>query len=223
MDHPPRKAYAAAVAEYPWIRSVRKTRQPKRTLKRRAPVAAAGKVAEFIKEQEPQTPFLVVDLDVIASNYASLRTHLPKAEVFYAVKANPAPEVVRLLTELGSSFDVASPAEIDLVLGSGAKPERISFGNTIKKERDIAYAHARGVRLFAFDSEAELEKIARVAPKSQVFCRILTSNEGADWPLSRKFGCEIGMARDLLIKARDLGLEPHGVSFHVGSQQTRLD
>ena len=80
-----------------------------------------------------------------------------------------------MLNELGSSFDVASPAEIDLVLGAGAKPEQISFGNTIKKERDIAWAFKRGVRLFAFDSQTELLKLARCAPGARVFCRLLTS------------------------------------------------
>lgn len=181
------------------------------------------KLARFIAEKKPQTPFLLVDLDVITTNFRGLRRTLPRADVFYAVKANPAPEVVRHLITLGSNFDVASRGEIDLVLSAGAKPEQVSFGNTIKKEVDIAYAHKRGVRLFAFDSEAELEKLARSAPGSFVFCRILTDCEGADWPLSRKFGCEVSMARDLLLKARALGLKPYGVSFHVGSQQTRAD
>jgi ornithine decarboxylase len=101
-------------------------------------------------------------------------------------------------------------------------PDRISFGNTIKKERDIAAAYAKGVRMFAFDSGAELEKIARVAPGSKVYCRVLMECEGAEWPLSRKFGCEPEMAADLLVRARDLGLDAYGVSFHVGSQQTDL-
>ncbi len=181
------------------------------------------KIEKFIAENKLKTPYLIVDLDVVESNYRALRKTLPIAEVFYAVKANPAPEVVKRLVGLGSSFDVASPAEVELVLEAGATPERISFGNTIKKEDDIRWAYDYGVRKFAFDSEAELQKLARSAPGSKVFCRILVSCEGADWPLSRKFGCEIDMAKDLLIKAKTLGLEPYGVSFHVGSQQTRVD
>ena len=181
------------------------------------------KIEKFIAANKLQTPYLVLDLDVVESNYLALRRTLPVAEVFYAVKANPAPDVVKRLVSLGASFDVASPAEIKLVVSAGAIPERISFGNTIKKEADIALAYGYGVRLFAFDSEAELEKLARSAPGSKVFCRLLVSCEGADWPLSRKFGCEVDMAKDLLVKARKLGLEPYGVSFHVGSQQTRLD
>ncbi len=181
------------------------------------------KIEKFIAENNLKTPYLIVDLDVVENNYRALRRTLPIAEVFYAVKANPAPEVIKRLVGLGSSFDVASPAEVELVLNAGAKAENVSFGNTIKKEEDIAWAYAYGVRMYAFDSEAELQKLARSAPGSKVFCRLLVSCEGADWPLSRKFGCEVEMARDLLIKAKELGLEPHGVSFHVGSQQTRID
>ncbi len=181
------------------------------------------KIEKFIAENSLKTPYLIVDLDVVENNYRALRRTLPVATVYYAVKANPAPEVVQRLVSLGSSFDVASPAEVELVLNAGASPENISFGNTIKKEDDIRWAYDYGVRMYAFDSEAELQKLARSAPGSRVFCRLLVSCEGADWPLSRKFGCEVDMARDLLIKAKELGLEPYGVSFHVGSQQTRLD
>ena len=89
------------------------------------------------------------------------------------MKANPAPEVVSLLAGLGSNSDVASPSEIALCLDHGVSADRISFGNTIKKERDIAYAFAHGLTLYAFDSAGELEKIARAAPGARVFCRIL--------------------------------------------------
>ncbi|MBI4184702.1 MAG: type III PLP-dependent enzyme [Proteobacteria bacterium] len=177
------------------------------------------KIERYLAEHKPPTPCLVVDLDRVAENYRILREVLPAARVFYAVKANPAASVLDLLVALGSSFDAASIYEIDACLAAGAGPERISFGNTIKKERDIAAAFARGVRLFAFDSLPELDKLARSAPGAKVFCRLLMSNEGADWPLSRKFGCEVEMARDLMVRARHLGLDPYGLSFHLGSQQ----
>jgi ornithine decarboxylase len=182
-----------------------------------------AKIYQFLAEQQPATPCLIVDLDVIADNYAALNRYLPTAKVFYAVKANPGKEVIELLAGLGSCFDTASRPEIESVLAAGVSPDRISFGNTIKKERDIAWAFQQGIELFAFDSEAELDKLARVAPGAKVFCRLLMTCDGAEWPLSRKFGCEAEMARDLLVRARDLGLEPYGISFHVGSQQTRLD
>jgi ornithine decarboxylase len=181
------------------------------------------KIERFLAEKQPETPCLVVDLDVVAEAYRMLREYLPLAKVFYAVKANPAEPIVDRLHGLGSSFDVASRGEVDLCLGLGVSAERISFGNTIKKERDIAYAYERGVRLFAFDSSAELEKLARSAPGARVFCRILVESEGAEWPLSRKFGCAPEMAIELLRSAKAQGLDPYGVSFHVGSQQTNLD
>ncbi|MBU0724459.1 MAG: type III PLP-dependent enzyme [Alphaproteobacteria bacterium] len=177
------------------------------------------KIARFLAERRVETPFLVVDLDVVEENYRALTAALPDAKVFYAVKANPAPQILHRLNDLGSSFDTASVVEIQDALAAGATPERISYGNTIKKQSDIAKAHALGVNLFAFDSEAELRKIAEAAPGARVFCRILTSGEGADWPLSRKFGCEPSMAFDLLLKAADMGVVPYGISFHVGSQQ----
>jgi ornithine decarboxylase len=164
-------------------------------------------------------PCLVVDLDVVRDNYLGFAKALPDTRVFYAVKANPAPEVLALLAQLGSSFDTASIPEIEMVLAAGCTPDRISYGNTIKKERDIARAYGLGVRLFAVDCQAEVEKIARAAPGSRVFCRFLFDCAGAEWPLSRKFGCEPAMAVDVLEHAQRLGLEPHGVSFHVGSQQ----
>jgi len=178
-----------------------------------------ARIREFLRNRVEDGPCLVVDLDVVRDNYLAFAKALPDTRVFYAVKANPAPEVLSLLARLGSCFDTASIPEIEQVLAAGATPERISYGNTIKKERDIARAYELGVRLYAVDCKSEVEKIARAAPKSKVFCRILFDCTGAEWPLSRKFGCEPDMAADVLEHAQKLGLEANGVSFHVGSQQ----
>src|SRR4051794_21055020 len=181
------------------------------------------RIQEFLrnrrKEGHDTEPCLVVDLDIVRDNFQTFAKALPDSRVFYAVKANPAPEVLALLAGLGSSFDTASVAEIEMVLATGATADRISYGNTIKKERDVARAYALGVRLFAVDCVAEVEKVARAAPGSRVFCRILSDCAGAEWPLSRKFGCEPAMATDVLEHAHRMGLEAYGVSFHVGSQQ----
>jgi ornithine decarboxylase len=179
------------------------------------------RIREFLRSRRDEGPCLVVDLDVVRENYQAFAKALPDSRVFYAVKANPAPELLSLLASLGSCFDTASVAEIEMVLAAGAAPERISYGNTIKKERDVARAFALGVRLFAVDCRAEVEKIARAAPGAKVFCRFLFDCAGAEWPLSRKFGCDPEMAVDVLEHAHRLGLEPCGVSFHVGSQQPR--
>ena len=164
-------------------------------------------------------PCLVVDLDVVRENYHGFERALPDSRVFYAVKANPDAAVLNLLAQLGSCFDTASVVEIEQVLATGATADRISYGNTIKKERDIARAYQLGIRLFAVDCEAEVAKVARAAPGSKVFCRMLCDGAGAEWPLSRKFGCDVAMAPRVLEHAHRLGLVPYGLSFHVGSQQ----
>ncbi len=170
-----------------------------------------------------QTPFLVVDLNLIRRKYLDLQTGFPSASIYYAVKANPANEILGLLAELGAYFDVASRYELDKVMSLGVEPQRISYGNTIKKDADVLYAYERGVRLFVTDSEMDLRRIAKQAPGSEVFIRILTEGtHTADWPLSRKFGCQPEMAVDLSILATSLGLQPRGISFHVGSQQRDL-
>jgi ornithine decarboxylase len=186
------------------------------------------RIREFLRNRREDGPVLVVDLDVVRDNYAKFARALPDTRVFYAVKANPEPAVLKLLAELGSCFDTASVVEIQLALDAGATPDRISFGNTIKKERDIARALELGVRLFAVDCEAEVEKIARAtaltgAEDVKVFCRILCDCAGAEWPLSRKFGCAPEMAVDVLEHAHRQGLEAYGVSFHVGSQQRNTE
>jgi ornithine decarboxylase len=164
------------------------------------------------------TPFLVLDLDIVAARHRALQAALPDVTIYFAIKANPAPEVIDLLARLGCCFDVASPGEIEHCLARGVGPERLSYGNTIKKEADVAAAARRGVRLFAVDCDAELDKVARHAPDATVYVRLATDGAGADWPLSRKFGCGPGEAAKLVLRATHLGLRV-GVSFHVGSQQ----
>ena len=176
------------------------------------------KMKAFADKQE--TPFVLIDTQMISQAYDDLRAGFEFAKVYYAVKANPAVEIIDLLKEKGSSFDIASIYELDKVMSRGVSADRISYGNTIKKSKDIRHFYEKGVRLYATDSEADLRNIAKAAPGSKVYVRILTEGSTtADWPLSRKFGCQTDMAMDLLILARDLGLVPYGISFHVGSQQ----
>jgi ornithine decarboxylase len=182
------------------------------------PLQTFQKMKAFADQQE--TPFVVIDTAIISKAYDDLRAGFEFAQVYYAVKANPAVEIIDLLKDKGSSFDIASIYELDKVLSRGVSPDRISYGNTIKKSKDIRYFYEKGVGMFATDSEADLRNIAKAAPGAKVYVRILTEGSTtADWPLSRKFGCQADMAMDLLILARDLGLVPYGLSFHVGSQQ----
>lgn len=183
----------------------------------------ADQAAAFIAANTFDKPTLVVSRDRVAQQYDALHDGLGRAHIHYAVKANPAAEIIRLLVAKGSGFDAASRQEIELCLSQGAKPENISFGNTIKRAADIAFAHAAGVTLFAADSIAELDKIAENAPGARVYIRLIVENSMADWPLSRKFGCAGSMLPELLDYARDLGLVPYGLSFHVGSQTRRAE
>ncbi|MFS8369981.1 type III PLP-dependent enzyme [Acetobacter indonesiensis] len=181
------------------------------------------KIARFIAEQKPATPCLVVDVDQVEARYRALNSALPQARIYYAVKANPAMPILNRLVGLGSSFDAASWEEVSLCLEAGAEPDAISFGNTVKKVSAIRAAYEAGVRMFVFDCREELEKLAQHAPGARVYCRLLVDNDGAEWPLSRKFGTTLDSARDLMLLARDLGLDPYGLSFHVGSQQLSAD
>jgi len=173
---------------------------------------------EFSKDLE--TPNIVINLSQIKSNFTQLKNAFPFAKIYYAVKANPGEPVLKMLAELGSCFDIASRYELDKILSIGVTGDRLSYGNTIKKAKDIKYFYENGVRMFATDSKDDLRAIAENAPGSRVYVRMLVEgSESADWPLSRKFGCHPDMAYDLLVQARDLGLIPYGLSFHVGSQK----
>lgn len=183
------------------------------------PIVSA-KVDHWLATTSATTPFVVVDLDIVREQHRKLAENIPFAEIFYAVKANPAPAVISMLATLGVGFDLASEGEINRCRALGVASARCSFGNTIKREADVVHAYRHGIRLFAFDSEGELLKLARAAPGAEVFCRLAVTGAGAEWPLTRKFGCHAAEATELLLLAKTLGLKPIGVSFHVGSQQT---
>lgn len=180
------------------------------------------RIETALNDTKIATPCLILDRQQIAKNYRNFCREMCNIDVFYAVKANPHPDILSLLAAEGAYFDCASFQEITLVLAAGSHPSNICFGSTLKKSSDIADAYKVGVRYFTFDAREELQKIANHAPGSNVCCRILTNNfkTGAQWPLSRKFGCDETMAVDLMSEAGELGLIPSGISFHVGSQQT---
>ena len=172
----------------------------------------------FIRATDFDRPTVIFDLDMLRAKYRALDAGLGDATIHYAVKANPAPEIVTALAALGGQFDCASRGEIDLCLGLGVEPHRIAFGNTIKRAADIAHAHRIGVEQFAADAEEELHKLAVHAPGARVIIRMLVEASEADWPLSRKFGCSRREALRLMDLGRYLGLDIAGISFHPGSQ-----
>jgi len=177
-----------------------------------------NKLEQYIRANEFDVPTLVLDIDQVEANYAELKAGMPAANIHYAVKANPHAAILRLLVKLGCKFDAASTQEIQMCLDAGATAADISYGNTIKRVQDIAWAWAQGIKLYSADSEEELHKLSKHAPGCQVFIRLLVSSAEAEWPLSRKFGCSTSYAIPLLNHAKSLGLQAVGLSFHVGSQ-----
>jgi ornithine decarboxylase len=177
----------------------------------------------FIRATHFDHPTLVLDRSIVAEQYDALKLGLGRANIHYAVKANPAREILEVLIAKGSHFDAASRGEIELCLSLGAAPSDISFGNTVKRASDIAFAHQAGLTIFAADAEEELEKIAENAPDAEVYIRLIVDASEADWPLTRKFGCARDKALGLLAYATNLGLRPVGFSFHVGSQTRRAE
>lgn len=163
------------------------------------------------------TPLFLVVGERLTRNYAAFQEFFPGVDVFYAVKANPHPLVVKMLAQLGSSFDVASAQEIALVLEHEVAPQRMIFANTIKRKEALRYARERGVDLLTYDNEEELQKIKAIYPEARLILRLKTPSLGSRIDLSYKFGAEPSEARALLKLARRLGLETVGLSFHVGS------
>ncbi len=169
--------------------------------------------------QTRHTPYLDFDVPYAVSTYRRLAAALPGTALHYAVKANPDPTLLAALAASGCRFDVASPAEITAALMAGAAPSDLVYSNPVKRREDVRFAARLGVDLFVVDSPGEVEKVAEAAPGSGVLCRLVTSGDGSDWPLSRKYGCSTGEAVTILRDAVRLGLRADGISFHVGSQQ----
>jgi ornithine decarboxylase len=178
-------------------------------------------VRQHSRQHEPtaSTPRLELDVTVAVDRFVRLAGSMPGTAIHYAVKANPHPQLLAELAAVGCRFDVASPAEVRAVLRAGADPSTLVYSNPVKRRDHVVEAASLGVRLFVVDSLPETVKVAEAAPGSQVLCRLVTSGEGSDWPLSRKYGCSTHEAVTILTAAEELGLEAAGVSFHVGSQQ----
>ncbi|MFH1826763.1 MAG: type III PLP-dependent enzyme [bacterium] len=169
------------------------------------------------------SPLMLISKTVLREQLARFRRYLSNVTPYYAIKANPHPEIIKLFVKEGTGFDVASAAEMDLVLSLGAAPENIIFANTIKSNEDIARAYKKKVRTMTYDNEAELYKIAKHCPGAKVLVRIKVENIGSTVELSLKFGADPDQAIFLLSKANQLGLRPAGVAFHVGSQCTNVE
>jgi ornithine decarboxylase len=187
----------------------------------RASVSAA--VERFLETADLPTPFLVLDRAVVADRYRALAAAFPGAVLHYAVKACPEPPVLKTLVELGSSFDVASPAEIRLAVKAGADPASLCYGNPVRSPADVTAAWTAGVRRFVSDSAEDLDVLAAHAPGAGVLVRLLVSDAGSATPFAAKFGAAPDEAVRLLRAAERKGLRAIGIAFHAGSQQSRPD
>lgn len=173
--------------------------------------------------QEYGTPLLVLSLEQIEKNYRLLRTHLPRVKVFYAIKANPHRRILELMRDLGSNFDVASDGEIMELSSLGVDGSRMIYANPMKTVNGLRACRNAGVGKMTFDSAGEIDKMARECPGATVLLRIRIDNSSAHVDLNKKFGAAREQALELLLKARDAGLDAAGIAFHVGSQTTSDD
>jgi ornithine decarboxylase len=166
------------------------------------------------------SPVVLFSRALLGENFRRLQEAFPRGEIFYAIKSNPHPLILETLKQLGSSFDVSTPGELDRVLEMGVAPERLLYTHPIKKPRDIAHARERGVTLFIADNVDELDKVAANAPGAELLLRMAVTNPYCIVDLSYKFGADPRDLEALVLRALDLGLKPRGVAFHAGSQST---
>ncbi|MGQ9817470.1 MAG: type III PLP-dependent enzyme [bacterium] len=187
------------------------------------------KTTNNVKKQIPilvrkhGTPLFLISKSKLINQLKRFHTLLPRVKPFYAVKANSHPFILKTFADAGTGFDVASIHEMKSLLDMGVSPDRMVFANTVKTPEALKFANANKIDLMTFDSEYELNKIARNAPGARVLVRIKVPNIGSMVELSLKFGAEPPDAIPFLIKAIRLGLKPAGVSFHVGSQNVHIE
>jgi ornithine decarboxylase len=177
-----------------------------------------NKVLNYIASSDEPPPYLLIDKEVVKGKTAIIGRNIRNSKVFYAVKANPDTEVLRFLDSLGVGFEIASEGELQILADLGVGPERIITSNPIKTFKFLEKAVPYGISYFAYDSFAEVDKLLKYAPGCNVYVRLSVPNEGSEWPLSKKFGVELDEAVELLLYAKKKGLNPVGLTFHVGSQ-----
>lgn len=180
------------------------------------------KALSFVKNSDEETPYLLMDKAKVKQKVRSIGNKIRNSKIFYAVKANPDIEILKLVSNLGIGFEIASEGELNILASIGVGPERMITSNPIKSFRFLRMAADYGVTYYAFDSKDEVLKLRDYAPGCSVYVRLSVPNEGSEWPLSKKFAVELDEAEELLLYAKKKGLKPVGLTFHVGSQCTNL-
>jgi ornithine decarboxylase len=168
-------------------------------------------------------PFLLVDPSIVRLKARRFKAAMPRVHPHYAVKANPHPTVLRTLIEEGVNFEIASVAELDLLLSLAVPAAEIYYSNPMKSRQYLRYAAEKGVEWFVLDSVEELRKIVEIKPDAKLYLRLDVPNAGSDWPLSGKFGVQAKEAEEIIATAADLKADLAGVTFHVGSQCRNAD
>jgi ornithine decarboxylase len=178
---------------------------------------------EYLQSLRHETPFFLFSRDAIRERYREFKKSFPHSHVYYAMKADAEADVLITLRDEGACFEAASVYELELLKALDVPPDRILYGTSVKPAEHIKAFHKYGVNRFAFDSIQEIEKIAEIAPKARVYVRISVNDTGSIYRFSEKFGTVAENAVPLLLRARELGLEHYGLSFHVGSQASNPD
>lgn len=173
---------------------------------------------QLAARQRYDRPFLLVDPAIVRTKARRFKAAMPRVHPHYAVKANPHPTVLRTLIEEGVGFEIASIAELDLLLELGVPAQEIYYSNPVKSRAYLEYAAAKGVQWYVLDCVEELRKIVAVKPDASLYLRIEVSNVGSDWPLSGKFGAQAAEVDEIIDEAVRLHADLAGVTFHVGSQ-----
>jgi ornithine decarboxylase len=168
--------------------------------------------------QKYTRPFLILDTAIVRDKLRRFRAAMPRVRPHYAVKANPDRRVLKALVQEGAGFEIASTAELDLLLALGVPAAEVFFSNPMRSRESNAAAAGKGVRWFVVDSVDELRRVHGVDPTAHMYLRIATPNIGSDWPLSGKFGAGAGETREIIATAAKLGADLAGVTFHAGSQ-----
>ena len=180
------------------------------------------KALAFLKTTEMEPPYLLADKAKIRQKVHSIGRNIRNCEVYYAVKANPDIEILKLIDSTGVGFEIASEGELAMLISMGVHKDRIITSNPIKSFKFLKMSADYGISYFAFDSRDEVKKLRDYCPGCNVYVRLAVPNEGSEWPLSKKFAVEIDVAEELLLYAKKKGLNPVGITFHVGSQCTNM-
>lgn len=180
------------------------------------------KTLKYLDKKKVETPMLLIDREKVKEKILMIGSHIKNSKVFYAVKANPDIEILRFLDKLKVGFEISSEGELEVLSKLRVNPKKIISSNPVKSSKFLRMAASYGIRYFSYDSREEVDKLCQFVPHSDVYVRLSVPNEGSEWPLSKKFGVELDDALSLLCYAKNRGLNPVGITFHVGSQCTNI-